>query len=133
MGAVRLHSDWHQEVIKAVLPEMRRKLARARAIAVRKCPKDTGFLSTTIYTQVFASTGRVVLGARANYSGWVEFGHKTRDGGRVPAQPFLRSSLYEVFGTKGATEVFEGTTAKAQNFRTGKGRGRRTKPAGARR
>lgn len=54
-------------------------------------PYDTGDLKKSRFKKVNAKEG--VFGYNIDYAPHVEFGHRTRNGGYVPGQYFLRSNL----------------------------------------
>lgn len=59
--------------------------------AENNCPVGTGHLKSTIF--VTENGNDVEVGFSADYASYVEFGHYTRSGSYVPAQPFLRSAI----------------------------------------
>lgn len=66
----------------------------ALVIAVKaesNCPEDSGYLKSTVF--VTKNGNDVEVGFEAPYASYVEFGHYTRSGSYVPAQPFLRNAL----------------------------------------
>lgn len=58
------------------------------AEAKQRCPVDTGRLRSSIkYTKTSALS--CTVGTNVTYAKPIEFGHVTRSGSHVPAQPFL--------------------------------------------
>ena len=77
-----------------------------RAMKVRALPRSRKWTGTQITSKI--------EGADAYYMGWVEFGHKTKSGGKVEGQHFLgrafdqqKSSAGSAF-IDGITEVVKG-------------------------
>jgi hypothetical protein len=71
--------------------EAQAKLEEAGTVALEVAnelvPVDTGYLKSSLYMET--APDHVTVGGDANYTLFVELGHRTRSGSHVPAQPFL--------------------------------------------
>ncbi len=82
----KIDKDIENRVIKKQLAEMNN-----RASKPPYTPVDSGYLKNTRTYRISDGT----FGYRAEYAPHVEFGHRTRSGGFVPGQRFLKSNAEE--------------------------------------
>jgi phage gpG-like protein len=92
---VTLNANFHQVCVDAALPQLETKRKRMQNKAEQYCPVDTGYLRNSVYSETNRTTGDIEIGATATYAAAIEYGHVTRSGSFVPAQPFIRRAVYE--------------------------------------
>lgn len=91
---------WNGEAVKSHLlakaDETKKALAELIAErAYQLCPKDSGFLSSTIGVIESNIGDSYVVTVRAHYAYYVEFGHKSVAGGWVPGAYFMTRAITE--------------------------------------
>ncbi len=99
MFQARITKNNFAAIEKALRPKVNAEvlsaMSDAAAIARQLCPVDTGALRDSIaVSQNSEGTTRLVVGMP--YAGFVENGHHDRNGGYVPAQPFVAPALESV-------------------------------------
>jgi hypothetical protein len=91
---------WNGEAVKSHLFAQadEAKKALAELIAERAhqlCPRDTGFLSSTIGVIESNMGDAYIVTVRAHYAYYVEFGHKSVAGNWVPGAYFMTRAMVE--------------------------------------
>jgi hypothetical protein len=79
-------------LIENVYASMVEVMSEAAAIARADAPVDTGNLRANIFSEPVSKTD-VRMHSMAPYSGYVNYGHKTRGNTFVPPQPFFSQAI----------------------------------------
>jgi hypothetical protein len=79
-------------LIENVYASMVEVVSEAAAIARADAPVDTGNLRANIFAEPVGKT-EVHLQSMAPYSGYVNYGHRTRSGSFIPPQPFFSAAV----------------------------------------
>lgn len=122
MFKMAVKSWWNGDAVKARLIAEHKAGIRAlaehvAAMARVYCPVDTGTLRASIQVISEADGSRHHVIATAKHAEPVEFGHRKRNGGFHPPNPFMRKAL-----RNGAIALprFVGNARVAQGYRQGR-------------
>lgn len=88
----KMYPTWEVELAKAMTPQMKVRLERAKDIAYRRCPKRTGHLASTIHGEMNVD-GSAELHADADYASYIELGVPDR----IKGEHFLAEGMEEAF------------------------------------
>ena len=104
---VTFDPGWEKEVIHELLPSLERLGEEMHTTMDALTPvapsdasphDDPGHLRESNEVVVDPETGVITLRNDADYAVPVEYGHVTASGSWVPAQPFMRPTIYRDYG-----------------------------------